>query len=131
MKQKPLQITVTLLIMMISCLPMLSASNHSYRITMYPTYEAPYDPVENEDPDKGHRLPMRPMNCVITAELGIEFESGNESEIHTYEILDSSGCPIAEFNDESDFVSYFFTLSGTYHLRFTTDSVIYTGSVSL
>lgn len=82
------------------------------------------------NPD-GNRMLPRPILCTISIEYGIECEIAHE-DILTYEIWseDSSIC-IAEFVDAAEFVSYLFSVPGSYQIRFLTDDYIYSGEISV
>ena len=81
------------------------------------------------DPE-GHRLPGRPVTCVLT-ESTIECSALNIDDIVSYEIHTSNGDSIGIFFTPDSFLSVLFTLSGEYRISFRTDEVIFLGYIQL
>lgn len=89
------------------------------------------DPDERSRPNRGNRLPSKPMEGVISHSDGVEI-SGVETEgISVFEIYDKNGMLMASYLDEHDFVDYLFTLHGEFELCFRSSDFYLTGCIEL
>lgn len=114
-----------------SSLEIMATTIGSYEIIIKP--ESSYSPVEDEYidyEDFGRRSLQKPIYCTLDSQNGVIF-SKESIDILTYSIYDSSENCIAIFDDEFEFVSYLFTLSGEYKLVFTTPDYDLVGWIDL
>lgn len=89
------------------------------------------DPYKQPSPSKGHRSLPLPIVCVIDFTKGT-VQTTLTSEVISYEIWDSAGAaPMAQCIENSDFVVLLSSISGSYQLRFITDSHQYIGYIEL
>lgn len=88
------------------------------------------EPKHGDELNNGHRLPIRPIICVID-ENGVAFQMDSEPEIISYDIYDAEGVLIASSGDEEGFVQALFSLTGDYTVAFTTSDYVYTGFVRI
>lgn len=79
------------------------------------------------DPD-GHRLPSRPLLCLIYQE-GLQIEGVNCSEIFLYEVRDEYGMLIASYTSMQEFIYYVLTSSHTIEISLYIGNYILKGYV--
>lgn len=84
------------------------------------------DKANQKDVTTGRRTPPSPIVCTINF-TGYTIE-GVDDEIFLYEVCEpDSDVSIAAFTDEHEFVEYLSCSNGSFMIRFTTGSYIYTG----
>ncbi len=88
------------------------------------------DPEHYDELNNGHRLPTRPIPCII-GENGVTLQMDCEPEITSYDIYDVDGVLIASFGDEDGFIQTLFSLTGEYTVAFATSEYVYTGYVNI
>lgn len=79
------------------------------------------------DPD-GHRIPSRPLLCLISHE-GLQIDSVNCSEIFLYEVRDEDGMLIASYTSMQWFINHVLTSSYTIEIRLYIGNYILKGYV--
>lgn len=92
------------------------------------------DPGEVRDNQNRRRIPMCPVECLITEQNGISFASSSlsVSDIIAFEICDSeTEVCVMSFYDEDTFVENLFSLSGDFQLIFKTKNYKLIGYVSM
>ena len=86
---------------------------------------------ENDDKQRGERMPQRPIICSISNDSGISLPNYFDvSEISSFEIWDQNNC-IAAFGDQSDFINLIFSLNGEYQIVFRSPTYTLKGQISL
>ncbi|MDE6717975.1 MAG: hypothetical protein K2J70_07275 [Muribaculaceae bacterium] len=90
----------------------------------------PKDDEIPETPVKGDRTPSMRIPVTISMDW-VEISGVDSNDILTYGIYDLDGGCMGIFNDAPSFTDIFFSLSGEYELRFTTDEYLYIGYVEL
>lgn len=105
---------------------------NDYCISVNLTQESSDSEPDKEDPGKkGRRSMPIPLICVIDFTKGT-VQTTLTSEVISYEIWDSAGAaPMAQCIEDSDFVVLLSSISGSYQLRFITDSHQYIGYIEL
>ncbi|MDE5795615.1 MAG: hypothetical protein K2H75_00745 [Muribaculaceae bacterium] len=100
-------------------------------VTLTQNYN-PESGVRSEDePIKHHRLPSRSIEGTISTTEGVIIPGVNSSDLLSYELYDESGVCIAMFSEADDFISFLFSQSGSFEIRFTTKNYIYVGYMVL
>lgn len=79
------------------------------------------------DPD-GHRLPSRPLLCLINQE-GLQIDGVNCSEIFLYEVIDEDGMLITSYTSMQGFINHVLTSVQTIEIRLYIGNYILKGYV--
>lgn len=109
----------------------VSGGGQSLQVSLTPSrVVSGQEPKHGDELNNGHRLPIRPIICVID-ENGVAFQMDSEPEIISYDIYDAEGVLIASSGDEEGFVQALFWLTGDYTVAFTTSDYVYTGFVRI
>ena len=88
--------------------------------------------TENDDYFRQYRrLPSRHIDCTISTTEGVIIPGVNSSDLLSYAIYDESGVCMVIFSEADDFVSFLFSQSGSFEIRFATEDYIYAGYVIL
>lgn len=88
--------------------------------------------LENpEEENNGRKKPSMPISCCIDEEGGIIFSNYDSIEITSFYILNNNDEYIGIFNDELTFISFLFTLHGSYKIIFETENNYLIGMVEL
>ncbi len=84
-----------------------------------------------EYPNKGHRIPSKPIECTIDLD-NHRIELTTSEFITTYELWEEDGTyPIATCASDSEFVEFLSVLSGEYQLRLVGEEHVYIGYLEL
>ncbi len=92
--------------------------------------------VENRSPEEVYnnperrRTPTRRLECIITQE-GIIIPGYNTEDILAYEIYTVDGEPVASFVDEEDFITFIFSVAGTYEIRLQFEDITLVGFLEI
>lgn len=109
------------------------ATNSACSVFMSKVYVAE-EPDELKRHPQRHKIPMCPIECLISEENGISFASSSTStnDIIAYEIYDDATeeC-LMSFSDVDAFVENLFNLTGNLQLRFIADDYELIGYISL
>lgn len=97
-----------------------SALTYSVSVTQSP------EPYYIDDGQVRHRTPSRPIICTITPD-GVNIPSVNTEDIITYDVFSSGGDCIASFTSEQDFISFLFSIKGTFEIRIHIDGYVFHG----
>lgn len=92
------------------------------------------DPGEVKDNKNRRRVPMCPVECLITEDNGISFSSSSFSanDIIAYEICDdATHASLMSFSDEDAFVENLFNMTGDFQLIFIMEDYELIGDISL
>ncbi|MDE6096462.1 MAG: hypothetical protein K2G52_09770 [Muribaculaceae bacterium] len=85
---------------------------------------------ENDDKQRGERMPQQPIVCSISKDSGITIKNNFDiSEISSFEIWNQNTC-IASFIDQKDFIDMIFSLKGEYQLIFRFKNYLLSGYIS-
>lgn len=113
----------------------------SYPVLNFPANELPANGGDNDNgddgkiypPEKGKRIPPRPVWCEISQSTGVLIGGiSRESEIISYEIKDAGNDnSIAILCDEFSFMDVLFSLKGEYKIVFMTVASTFQGYVCL
>lgn len=94
----------------------------------------PLPPVEGEpdpDPDPvGSRIPQRRLMGEISP-MGVNIQGVDKSEIISFELYAEDEMCVGIFLQEQEFLTFLYSLSGTFELRFITDGYVYIGLIDL
>ncbi|MDE5877059.1 MAG: hypothetical protein K2H47_06150 [Muribaculaceae bacterium] len=102
-----------------------------YVIGLFQSSNSDPEKLKYETPKKGDRLPSRPIECYLSLTEGVVIPTVDIPEIISYEIYDLSEACIGIFSEADDFVSFLFSQSGSFEVRFTTDEYIFVGYITL
>lgn len=102
----------------------------THYVTVFPSLQYT-DESKEEEPEHGHRLPPRGIECKIDAIDGVVFYTEEQPYIISYEICDTNGSCISVSTNESDFINELFDLTGEFQIVFRTDSFDYSGYIYL
>lgn len=109
----------------------VSGNGQSLQVSLTPKpVDSGQDPEHHDGLNNEHRLPTRPVACIID-ESGVTFQMDSKPEIISYDIYDVEGMLIASSGDDEGFVQALFSLSGDYTVAFTTSDYVYTGFVRI
>jgi len=84
-------------------------------------------PIDQE----GQRAPARPIQCYISESTGIDIPAVDKSDITSFEVYSENGICLASLAEESEFISFLFSLSEPVEIRIITDQYIYHGYTSM
>lgn len=94
--------------------------------------DADSDPDDTDVRNKGHRMPPRPIFCVISENEGVTISTVSVEDIDTFELYNQSGACLGSFTDADSFVTALFSIdASTVELRFATANHIYYGYLTL
>lgn len=74
------------------------------------------DDNKNRDND-GYRAPSRPITIYISETEGLQIPQVNKDEIISYSIYNEDEVCVSTFTDETDFVNFVFSWTGTVQVR--------------
>jgi len=118
------KLSVIIFSMFMATVSAYAEDGSSYEVSM----DQESEPIYVKDPERGHRMPSKRINCTITTN-GIYFSSMNVEEIISFEVYDRHGVCIASFIDEQDFLSFLFSTSGAVKIIFRTDGYLLRGFI--
>jgi len=95
------------------------------------TASKPSDESEDEDTTRGCRAPSKPISCHISESTGVVIPGVDKSDIISFEVYNENGICLASLTEESEFISFLFSLSEPVEIRIITDQYIYHGYISL
>jgi len=128
--KKLFTLTHIIILMLLATFPLeLFAGNDSNTVAVY-LYKQYKDNTEEED-DEGNRIPARPVQCYISESTGIDIPAVDKSDITSFEVYSENGICLASLTEESEFVSFLFSLSEPVEIRIITDLYIYHGYISM
>lgn len=110
------------------------ASSHTdkrYEIPLVKIQQEISDPNHHDNPLRHHRIPSRPLLCIISIEDGMDIPSFDKDNLLIFEIYDSAGICCGTFSSEDDFTEQLFSLSGFYEIRFITTDYIFKGYLEI
>lgn len=124
---------LTLILITLSCSVTFALNNgQSVQIPLYKSSDTSnHDRKPDESRNVRHRIPSRPILCLISVEDGVTFDDGSNPDIISYEIKDADNNPVAVTGDEADFIQTLFSLTGEYVIQLRTDECVYYGSICI
>lgn len=102
------------------------------------TYEVPTkklnDPEPSNDPPKGiipNRLPSSPVIITITDGEGVSIPGVDNDDVISFSIYNEDGMLIAMYDDDMDFASAVFSMTGVIEIRIALDGYSLCGWMEL
>jgi len=93
------------------------------------TVSKPSDENEDEDTTRGCRAPSKPISCYISESTGLVIPGVDKSDIISFEVYNENGICLASLIEESEFISFLFSLSEPVEIRIITERYIYHGYI--
>lgn len=81
------------------------------------------DPEPNTEPHKrhGHRMPSRPVKISIIRGQGVSISGIDKDDVISYSIYNEAGMLIAKYDNDLDFASAVFAMTGLIEIRIDLD----------
>ncbi len=132
--KKLFKLTHIIILMFLATFPLeLIAGNETNTFAVY-LYKQSNNNTDNDDDDhddEGRRVPSKPIQCYISESTGIDIPAVDKSDITSFELYSENGICLASLTEESEFVSFLFSLSEPVEIRIITDRYIYHGYISM
>lgn len=108
------------------------ASEQTYTVPLEESSPTDTDPDYVDVRDKGHRMPPRPIICVISENEAVTISTVNVEDIDTFELYNQSGTCLGRFTEADSFVTGLFSINAsTVEIRFVTANHTYYGYLTL